>query len=133
MVKNPPVMWEAWVQSLGGKIPWRRERLPTLVFLPGESSWTEKSGRLQSMGSQRVRHNWMIFTSPDVLRWALDWAKVLQVWGRPGKFKAPVGHCPYPQSLKRNLCRKEPWHQQRESGPSYVFQVTEAGGGRVWK
>ena len=25
---------------------------------PGESPWTEVPGRLQSMGSQRVRHNW---------------------------------------------------------------------------
>ena len=27
-VKNPPAMWETWVQSLVGKIPRRRERLP---------------------------------------------------------------------------------------------------------
>ena len=32
------------------------------VFLPGESPWTDKPGGLQSMGSQRVRHDWrMIF------------------------------------------------------------------------
>ena len=30
--KNPPEIWETWV----GKIPWRREKLPTLVFWPGE-------------------------------------------------------------------------------------------------
>ena len=36
LIKNPPAMWETWVQSLGGKIPWRRERLPTPVFWPGE-------------------------------------------------------------------------------------------------
>ena len=28
------------------------------VFLPGEFPWTEEPGRLQSMGSQRVRHDW---------------------------------------------------------------------------
>jgi len=33
MVKNLPAMWEIWV----GKTPWRREQLPTPVFLPGES------------------------------------------------------------------------------------------------
>ena len=27
-VKNPPAMWETWVQSLVGKIPRRREGLP---------------------------------------------------------------------------------------------------------
>ena len=37
MVKNLSVIWETWVQSLGGKIPWRRERLLTPVFWPGES------------------------------------------------------------------------------------------------
>ena len=50
LVKNLPAMWETWV----GKIPWRTERLPTSVFLPGESPWTEVPGGLQSMGSQRV-------------------------------------------------------------------------------
>ena len=32
MVKSLPVMQETWVR----KIPWRREWLPILVFLPGE-------------------------------------------------------------------------------------------------
>ena len=32
LVENPPAMWETWV----GKIPWRREWLPTPVFWPGE-------------------------------------------------------------------------------------------------
>ena len=61
MAKNP--LWtytsrrfNPWVR----KIPWRRAWLPTPVFLPGESPWTEEPGRLQSMGSQRVRHNWVI-------------------------------------------------------------------------
>ena len=36
MVKNPPAMQETWVQSWDRKIPWRRERLPTPVFWPGE-------------------------------------------------------------------------------------------------
>ena len=34
------------------KIPWRRNSLAWRI------PWTEKSGRLQSMGSQRVRHDW---------------------------------------------------------------------------
>ena len=42
-----------------GKIPWRRARQPTPVFLPGESPWTEEPGGRQHMGSQRVWHNWL--------------------------------------------------------------------------
>ena len=37
LVKNPPAMQETWVRSWVGKIPWRRERLPTPVFWAGES------------------------------------------------------------------------------------------------
>ena len=36
MVKNLPAMQETQVQSLGQEDPWRRECLPTPVFLPGE-------------------------------------------------------------------------------------------------
>ena len=57
MVKNLPATWETRVWSLVGKIPWRRAWEPTSVFLPGESSWTEEPGGLQSKGFQKVRHN----------------------------------------------------------------------------
>ena len=29
-----------------GRFPWRRERLPTPIFLPGEAPWTEEPSRL---------------------------------------------------------------------------------------
>ena len=44
LVKNLPEMRETWV----GKIPWRRKRLPTLLFWPGEVHG-------QSVGLRRVR------------------------------------------------------------------------------
>ena len=58
MVKNSSAMWETGVPSLGWEDPLEEGRQPTPVFLPGESPWTEKPGGLQSMGSQRVGHNW---------------------------------------------------------------------------
>ena len=39
------------------KIPWRRAWQPTAVLLPGEPACREEPGRLQSRGSQRVRHD----------------------------------------------------------------------------
>ena len=48
---------EMLIRYLGQKIPWRRAWQPTPVFLPGESPWTEEPGRLQSIRSQRVRHD----------------------------------------------------------------------------
>ena len=57
MVKNSSAMWETWVQSWVGNIPWRKKWQPTPVVLPGESPWTEKAGGLQSIELQRVRHD----------------------------------------------------------------------------
>ena len=44
LVKNLPTVWETWVLSVGWEDPWRRERLPTPVFWPGElySPWGHK-------------------------------------------------------------------------------------------
>ena len=37
---------------------WRRQWHPTPVLLPGKIPWTEEPGRLQSIGSLRVGHDW---------------------------------------------------------------------------
>ena len=47
LVKNPPVMRRPGFSPWVGKIPWRRERLPTPIFWPGEfhvlySPWGHK-------------------------------------------------------------------------------------------
>jgi len=36
LVKNLPTIQETWVRSLGLENPWRRERLSTPIFWPGE-------------------------------------------------------------------------------------------------
>ena len=54
--------WDVGLNPGLGRFSWRRERQPTPVFLPGESSWTEEPDRLQSMGLQRVGHDWVTFT-----------------------------------------------------------------------
>ena len=52
MVKNLPASGRPGFDPWVGKILWRRAWQPTPVFLPGESSWTEEPGGLQTMGSQ---------------------------------------------------------------------------------
>ena len=54
LVKNPPVMWETRVRSLGWEDSLEEDMATHPVFLPGESPWTEEPGELQSMKSQRV-------------------------------------------------------------------------------
>ena len=36
LVKNLPVMWETGFDPTVGNMPWRRERLPTALYWPGE-------------------------------------------------------------------------------------------------
>ena len=64
-VKNLPAMRETQVQSLGWEDPLEEEM--------ATHSWTEKPGRLQLMGSQRldsaerpslqILHNYIVFSS----------------------------------------------------------------------
>ena len=57
MVKNPPVIQESWVQSLGQEDSLEKEMAIHSSILVWETPWTEELGGLQSMGSQRVGHN----------------------------------------------------------------------------
>ena len=57
MVKNPPVVWETWVQSLGWEDPLEEGMATHSSILAWRTPWTEEPGGLQSMGSQRVRHD----------------------------------------------------------------------------
>ena len=121
LVKNLPAMQETWVQSLGGKVPWRQGRSPgdrkgyplqysglknsmdcivhgvaksrtqlsnfhSLSLKEGEGNgtplqysclenpWPEEPGRLQSMGSLRVRHDWATSLSLfTFMHWRRKW------------------------------------------------------------
>ena len=50
-------MQETSVQSLGGEEPLEKKMATHFSSLAWEIPWTEQPGGLQSMGSQRVRHN----------------------------------------------------------------------------
>ena len=62
MVKNPPAMWGTWVRCLGWEDPLEKVMATHSSILAWRIPWTEESGSLQSIGSQKVRHNWEIFT-----------------------------------------------------------------------
>ena len=49
-VQEPWILGDPWVR----KILWRREWLPTPVFLPAESPWTEEPFGLQSWGHKKL-------------------------------------------------------------------------------
>ena len=60
VVKNPPAMQvpqETWVQSRGMEDPLEEEMATHSCILARIISWTEEPDGLQSMRSQRVRHD----------------------------------------------------------------------------
>ena len=58
MVKCLPAMWKTQVWSLGWEDPLEKEMATYSSILVWKILWTEEPGRLPSMGSQRVRHDW---------------------------------------------------------------------------
>ena len=57
VVKNLPAILEKRVPSLGSEDP-LEEEMATYSSIPAwRIPWTEEPGGLQSMGSQRVRHD----------------------------------------------------------------------------
>ena len=64
MVKNPPIMWETWVRSLGWEDPLETGMATHFSIQDWRIPWTEEPGGLQSMELQRARCDWVIFTFP---------------------------------------------------------------------
>ena len=59
MVKNPPANQETQVCSLGWEDPLEEGMATHSSILAWRIPWTEEPGGLQSMGSQRVRHDFV--------------------------------------------------------------------------
>ena len=57
MVKNLPAMQETWVRSLGQEDPLEKRMATHSNILAWRILWMEDPGELQSMESQRVRHD----------------------------------------------------------------------------
>ena len=75
-VKNPSAMQEMQVQSLGWEDPLVEETATYSSILAWEVPRTEESGRLQSVGSQRIRLEWACMTQEYII-WNL-WYKMFK-------------------------------------------------------
>ena len=58
MVKNLPAIQETWVQSLSREDSLQKEMATHSRTLAWRIPWTEEPGGLQSIGLQRVGHDW---------------------------------------------------------------------------
>ena len=59
VVNNPPTVQETWVLYLGQEDPLEKEMATHSSILSWEIPWTEEPDGLQSIGSQRVGHDWV--------------------------------------------------------------------------
>ena len=57
MIKCLPAVQETRVQPLGWEDPLKKEMGTHSSILAWEIPWTEEAGRLQSVGSQQIRHD----------------------------------------------------------------------------
>ena len=57
MVKRLPAMQETQVRSLGWEDSLEKDMATHSITLAWKVPWTKEPGRLESMGSQRVRHD----------------------------------------------------------------------------
>ena len=98
-----PTMLEIWVWSLGREDSMEKEMATHSSTLVWKIPWTEKPGRLQSIGSQRLTQlSDFIFTLCKLkfLRWAQ-----LQEWLDPDAYLLFRSHAPSSSQLSFLLCQ----------------------------
>ena len=71
-VKHLSTMWETWVGSLGQEDPLEKEMAIHSSTITWKIPWTEEPGRLQSIGSPRVGHDWA--TSLSFFHLTVSWS-----------------------------------------------------------
>ena len=91
MVKHLPAMWETQVQSLGQKDLLEKEMATYSSILDWKIPRAEEPGRLQSMESQRVGHDWVTSHLPL----ALDFPVAQTITNLPAMRETPgLGRSP---------------------------------------
>ena len=82
-LKRLPRIQETRIQSLGREDPLEKEMATYSSTLAWRIPWTEEPGGLQSVGSQRVRHDWVTSLS---LWWSLAYRNIsafILIWSMP--------------------------------------------------
>ena len=113
MVKNLPAVRKAQVWCLGWEDPWRRKWQPSST-LAWKIQWTEEPEGLQSMGSQRIGHDWADWaTNIHLIRTLLkmEWKTPTGIqrgeeMGREEMLKSPVSAAQEPRAGQGEA----PWH-----------------------
>ena len=92
---------EIRVQSLGQEDPLEKEMATHASILAGRIPWTEEPGGLQSMGLQRVRHDW-------ATEHAYNCEKIFVRWRRRGKLWELRGGLSMEEGKGPSICQEPP-------------------------
>ena len=103
-IQNPPAKEKKQVRSLGQEDPLEKE-MATYSSIPAwEIPWTEEPGGLQSMGLQRVGHNWTythtLATMPLMVP-ERPWEKQIRPTLMLRNHETDERHSPSPQPVHR--------------------------------
>ena len=122
MVKNLHAMQETQVQSMGWEDPLEKGMATHSSILAWRIPWAEEPGELQSMGSQRGRHDWVTKLSTGSL-WDSQGALVVKnppanagdvrdVGWIPRSERSPRGghRNPLQYSFMENSLKRGDWH-----------------------
>ena len=123
-VKRLSTMRETRVWALGWEDPLEKEMAIHSSTIAWKIPWTEDTGRLQSMESQRVRHDWVtshsftfihLLSLPATENWSRKKCARFSVWGK--------NVCMFYRHPKLNVC----WKGQTElfpvPSPSWTPQI----------
>ena len=108
-VKRLPEIQETWVRSLGWEDPLEEEMAAHSSVLTWRIPWTEEPGGLQSMGSQRVGHNWVTNTHTHTHNLQLPWG-----------FSGKESSCLCRRREFDPWVRKIPWRREWQLTPVFL-------------
>ena len=112
-------MQEMWVQSLGWEDPLEEGMATHSSILAREIPWTELPGRLRSIGSQRVRHDWSDLAHMHAGNWDPTGHTVCQ------KKKMHLTFLPWQKYLPTNAEARVKCIILRSSAPRHSSLVTD--------
>ena len=68
------------LRSLGRYLDLEKEMAVHSSILAWRITWTEEPSGLQSMGSQRVGHDWHDLAAADIWKWMIHWSYISWLW-----------------------------------------------------
>ena len=83
LVKNPPAVQETWFDSWVRKIPWRRDRLPTPLFLgfPCGSAGKDSTRSVGDLETWVWKNPWRRERLTTTAFWPREFHRLYSPWG----------------------------------------------------